>query len=54
MSSLLSSFSASFGFGLASFATFPVVVELLSFGEFFVESTKMYDDSFDEVLLSSS
>ena len=53
MSSLLSSFSASFGGGLVSFVTFPFVDKPSSFGEFFVDSTKMSDESFDDVHFSS-
>ena len=52
-SSRVGSLSASFGFGLVPAATFPCVVELLSFGESFAESMRMYDDSL-EVPLSSS
>ena len=39
-SSPVGSLSASFGFGLLPVATFPCVVELLSFGESFAESMK--------------
>jgi hypothetical protein len=47
-SSFSGSLSASFGFGLVPAATFPCVVELLSFGESFAESMRMYDDSLDD------